>query len=170
VEVAADLGFEAGEQEDVFVGLLLEEVAAGLEAEEDAIEQIPALRVAMRGDEARGFQERCRGVRVGNRWTGGRLVGFEREGEWEGNGCVLEVELAGVESGVESVAGDAAPGFQARGDRDVLHCWMRWREAALRPLGRMEAGGEWGTGVWPPALISGAILIASSPMFSGASL
>jgi hypothetical protein len=109
-------------------------------------------------------------VRVGNRWTGGRLVGFEREGEWEGNGCVLEVELAGVESGVESVAGDAAPGFQARGDRDVLHCWMRWREAALRPLGRMEAGGEWGTGVWPPALISGAILIASSPMFSGASL
>lgn len=127
VEVAAHLSFQAGELEDIFVGLLLEEVAAGLEAEEDAIEEVPALRVAMRGDEARGVEEGGRGVGVREGRTGGELVGLKREGERRGDGGVVEIKLAGVEAGAEGVARDESPSLKAGGDGDAFHCWMRWR-------------------------------------------
>ena len=80
MQVAADLGGEAGELENVVVGFEGEEVSVRLKAEEDAVEEVPALGVAVGGGVVGEVEEGFGGVRAGDGWAGGGFVWFEGEG------------------------------------------------------------------------------------------
>ncbi len=124
VEVAADLLLECAELSDVGVDLDLEEVAGGLEAEEDAVEEVPAVGRAVDGGDLCGFEEGLRGVGCGDGEAGGAVVGFggvEGQEECGGDGCVLEIEVFGSVALLEEGAGVGAPVVEVGLDEDVLH-------------------------------------------------
>ena len=138
VEVAADLGFEADELGDVVVGFDLEEVAVSLETIEDAIEEVPALWIAVDGGELGGFEEGFWDVGVLDGSAVGCVVKGEGKGERRRDGAVLEVEVLGAIAGFEGVASGGAPGVEIGLKKEVFHAGLslRWRESRLGwPLG-----------------------------------
>ncbi len=133
VEVATDLGFKADQVGYVVIGFDLEEVGLGLEAIEDAVEEVPAPGVAVNGGDLGGFEEGFGGAGLGVGRTGGWGFEVEGEGEGSGNSRVLEIEFLGAVAFAEGFAGGDAPDFEVGFEEEVLHeCWIgcKWSHSS----------------------------------------
>ena len=121
VEVAPDLGLEAEELGDVVIGLDAKEIAVGLQAVEDAVQEVPAVGAAVDGDDGGGFEEGLGDVRRGDGRAGGLGFGLEGQGEGGVDGGVLEVDVLREIAGVKEGAGVGAPVGEVGLDEEVAH-------------------------------------------------